>query len=198
MRKISRLFTIIALISIASILVGCVITEPSNGTMDTTAVVPVPSSTPTVSTNTGPYQADWSINGTIVLADGTVVESIRLTVQGTIQAQVDNYALLFLDIILPSDFRYFFKMPSNGGYISVKRQYDSLGYYVCSTYCYDKAKNEPIATSFAVDPEKEYMIMHWDDGSGRYLVASANPDVTATEILTHFEDFVKLYSWKAQ
>ena len=130
------------------------------------------------------------MEGFLVLADGTVKDNVPITISGTIQNGEDNDILL-LDIITPEDFRYYYGMPEPDGYISTSRQKGSISYYYFGSYCFDRKFNDTRMATFALDAEKGFFLSFCDDGTGQYLVAATDPDVTAEEILEYFKKLDK-------
>lgn len=131
------------------------------------------------------YNVAWEMEGLFVQADGMIKERIPMTISGTIHNGEDKDSLL-LDITTPEDFRYMCSIPEPDGYVSFSRQNGKIPYYYFSSYCYDKLHDEPRFGTFAIDVEKGFFFADWNDGSGCYLVAATDPDVTAEEILAYF------------
>lgn len=44
---------------------------------------------------------------------------------------------------------------------------------------------------YAINTEKEYYFGHFGTGGVQYLVACTDPNVTAEEILAHFQDYLE-------
>ena len=120
------------------------------------------------------------------------MKSIPFTVNGTIDDNYPEEDIANLAIRFSDDYRYRFddtELSTNN------RKYDNLSYYVFSVYTYDSYSNAPCWACFAVDVEKQYMIMQWDDRTGQFLVAAQDPDISPEEILKHFQGFIDMYSF---
>lgn len=135
----------------------------------------------------GNTKVNWQMNGTLVTADGTVKETMELSIVGKIHKDPTEPDILTLDITLPDDFPYSFK--GRGEYYSIGEKIDEFCYYVCNTYTYSNLENTPALSAFAIDEEKGWALFLWPDCPGQYLVASTDgtdPQV----ILSHFQAFI--------
>ena len=132
---------------------------------------------------------NWTMDGAFITADGVVQEQVTLTVNGAIFNSNTNGTEIDLEIAVPDTCHY--KYISTDGRI---RPYGSLNlpYHVWSGFCYDTAKNDSAFFYSAISIEQQAIIYCWDHMDGVYLVASANPDMTVQEMLTHFQGFISL------
>lgn len=168
MRKV--LILLVSLVLFTSILAGC-------------------KSAPKLPVN---LTVDWSMTAFLIRSDGTVTDTFPMTISGTIRKEeTDSY--LDLDIDVPEDFRYIF-YAEDGGSPCLDSQSHQSGDFILGGCDYDRIKNAPAMSYWAVNTEKEYFISYWGAEFGQYLVAATNPDVTPAEIMEHFEKFVELYS----
>lgn len=139
-------------------------------------------------------EIDWDMQGYLVSADGTIEDSVSMRVTGDMDKE-GSHTYFDIDILPENDFIYRFDTPEPDGYISTSQEGDPLPFCTFSSFSFHNA-NGATQTFFAIDTEKEYMIIHWNDGTGRYLVAATDSDVTAQEILEYFRKFVDHYSSK--
>lgn len=140
----------------------------------------------------GNTKVNWQMNGTLVTADGTLEETMELSIVGKIHKDPDERDILTLDITLPDDFPYSFKGRDIPRFYSSSDEIDEFPYYVCSGFCYGKAQNEPVLCTFAFDEEKGWAIFWWLDNPGQYLIASRDTDADPAAILAHFQGFIDL------
>ena len=202
----------ICMVLVCALIAGCVAAGPTSAQKDPPATTPTTAPTTTGGAQpTGPKPTDpiqsttpadndisWSMEGTLLLADGTVAGNVPLSVTGTIQDQENGTAYLVLDIVPDDSFRYSFDpIPEPNGYVSINRPHACKDYYVCHSYCYDKQGDDLMWSVFAIDPEKGYIILTWEDGTGRYLVASADPNVDAKTVFDHFAEFREKFAFSA-
>lgn len=133
---------------------------------------------------------DWTMNGTMITADGRIGETMVFTVAGTIRNNSDDNDKLVLNFALPNTFRYVYNTSSSDD-ISTMRQYANLPYYISLGYDYDKVTNSPVFRRYALNLEDEFMIMVWDRDN-YYMVASRDPNVDPRTILYSFQSFLDL------
>lgn len=138
----------------------------------------------------GNTKVNWQMNGTLVTSDGTVIETMELSIVGKIHKDPNKRDILTLDITLPDDFPYSFKGRDIPEFYSSSDEIDEFPYYVCSGYTYDKSENAPVLCSFALDEERGWAIFCWPNQPEQYLVCSTTADVNADEIITHFQAFL--------
>ena len=138
---------------------------------------------------------DWTMTGTIVSGSGEVISPCNLSLSGQLALGKNRQDQLNLDIRFPKPFAYWYE--SSAVYTSQSRKYFNTPYPVFTHYAYnrdaDKPAEEPVFSVFAVCPEREYVIFHWEDGKDQYLVASTDPNVPPQEILSYFEAFTEKF-----
>ena len=138
---------------------------------------------------------DWTMTGTIVSGSGEVISPCNLSLSGQLALGKNRKDQLNLDIRFPKPFAYWYE--SSAVYTSQSRKYFNTPYPVFTHYAYnrdaDKPAEEPVFSVFAVCPEREYVIFHWEDGKDQYLVASTDPNVPPQEILSYFEAFTEKF-----
>ncbi len=156
---------------------------------------PAATDAPTATGTPGSVEIDWTMRGAVVNSKGDFAGSVPVTIRGVIENNYPDEDKASLEIAFQNNFHIMCKEPE-GGYTTNNRKTDGLAYPVFHAYGYDSYTNAPVFCGFAIDLEKAYFIMNWDDGSGQYLVASQNPDVTSEEILEHFQGFIEWYSYK--
>lgn len=141
------------------------------------------------------FVVDYTMQAALINADGEIVETLQITVQGNIYGDSDKQPRMDLTITTPDSFRYRYSKPDAWTATSVSSVYDRLQYYVWMCYSYDTLENNPVFSSCAMSVEKEYLIMDWDDGEPLYLVAATDPKVEFSSILEWFEDYLDLYDF---
>lgn len=129
---------------------------------------------------------DWSMTAHLITADGTVEQSFPITVQGSV-----NEARLYLDIELPNDFRYRFSDPDSDGSATIKYGLEQPGDLCTALFTYDCEANEPAASYYAINTEKEYFLACFDNSDGYYLVAATDPDVDGLTVTEHFDSLIQ-------
>ena len=134
---------------------------------------------------------DWSMTAFLIRADGTVTDTFPVTITGTIRKE-ETESYLKLDIDVPKDFRYSFKIAEPDGDLCFNALALQPGDFILGSYTYDRIKNAPAMSNWAVNTEKEYFISSWGEEFGQYLVGSTDPDVMPEDIIEHFERFVEI------
>lgn len=137
---------------------------------------------------------DWTMQGYLVTADGQVQEELEISLTGKIRdydSEDEANDELQLAFHFPDSFRYS-NHDSAQKYLSDNTIQNFYHYHLCHGFGYDKRKKESVPLSFALDSEKEYLIMQWSDDSGLYLVAAVD-QTQPTQLLGHFKDFLKTY-----
>lgn len=137
------------------------------------------------------YTLDWQMQGAIVASDGTVLENVEVSVSGEILKTNDSAARANLYYTLPDSLGIYYS-GLNQPLVSVDDTDSELDYYVFHQYA--GYKNDSIFTACGVDTQKEYFIFHWDDGTGRYLIAAMDPTVDTMDIVSHFKSFQEDYN----
>ena len=143
---------------------------------------------------------DWQLHGTWIYDDfsteagasfglkGTIKDYENVAKDGTDQKQKDELDLKF---IFPKDFRYDVYSSDVGPLYSYEPKLD----YFCATSYGDIPEDlgSMAPVFFAVCPEKQYVIIYWKDDTGRFLVASVDPQVEPQEIYNYFEGFMESF-----
>ena len=183
------LFVLVILISVSMM-----------GFMLTGAADPSAEAEPEEPVRTILHTLDWQMHGTVLASDGTVLEKVAFTVTGEFwEEEAYDCALFDINIDFPESFEIDCRKSKN-----VMNIFDfsdfGLDHYVCLKRT--QYKNTVIdgkypcvePTEYGVDVENEYLIFRWDDGSGRYLVASTDPTVDPAEIFSRFSHYAAYYS----
>lgn len=165
----------VCLILALCVAVGCTFTGSPDPTAETTAI-------------------DWTLYGTLITADGEILETIEFTLTGTVEDypdDADQTDVLSLDVNFPDSFRYTYDSfefgdPNIGEYLDVP-------YYVSSGLAYDRSANAYTASGYALSMEKEYIVMYWQDADS-FLIASRDPKTEPGAIMDHFREFLDLYA----
>ena len=135
---------------------------------------------------------NWTMQGYLVTADGQVQEELEFSAKGTIldyEGEGERFDRIKLAFRFPDSFRYA-SDESAVEYLSDDTVRDFYSYFVSSGFSYDKSDNKSVALAFALDADKEYLIMQWDDDSDLYLVAAVD-QTQPTQLLEHFKMFVE-------
>jgi hypothetical protein len=136
--------------------------------------------------------------GQVVDVNGNITnhyrKTIDISIRGTRTDNAEGYDELELEFTFSDNYRYMIPQISTVSFSSDSR-YIPLDYDVCMGYGYDKVENAPAAVMFALDAEREYLILEWEADEGEYLVASSDPDTTPAEILEHFREYLEKFSY---
>lgn len=135
---------------------------------------------------------DWTMRAWVVSLDGQLAEEMDISVTGEIYT-ADGKTYLPLDIRTPDAFPYFYEKPDQGVPISISGETDGLTYYVWQGYSIDRQQSDARFGSYALCPEKGWLIMRWNEDSQRCLVASRDANADPGEILGYFQAFLELY-----
>ena len=138
----------------------------------------------------------WDLQGYWVTADGTVRAQESFSISGSVKDQPDQlYDHVKMQYTFPSSQKFSFS--SDTGVFSSARILHSVSYYGGATLSFSSDKNAFIMSMYAIDLDKEYVLLNFDDGSGLYFVAATDPNVEPSEILEHFSAVIedaKLYN----
>ncbi len=146
-----------------------------------------------------PYRTskvDWNLHGYLITADGEVKEELDFSVKGKIRDYKDREEMdqLRLNFTLPDPLPNKLQWADNQKcFLSDFQLYFDVPYYVCHAYAHPVPNIESSLCVFALDPIQKYVIIKWGEESGQLLVASADPTVSAEEILKHFQRFLNFY-----
>ncbi len=130
----------------------------------------------------------WSGNGTYISADGKSRETLDFSFSGTMKNQAGKELFYVKAFDLPSSFP--FTVPAEQELSQMGSPYDALPYFVGSAYGYDHEGNEPAFFKMALDEQKGYILIVWDNMPDSYFVASRDSNVDPQVILDHFQDFL--------
>ena len=134
---------------------------------------------------------DWEMTAYLVQADGTVTDTSTMGITGYIREHSEMYSHLVLDSDFPAGFRFDSMIPG---------PYGNFGYCVFTKdpndYCFNGVAFDTVTNVFghadyAINTEKEYYFGFFGTGGVQYLVACTDPNVTAEEILAHFQDYLE-------
>lgn len=138
------------------------------------------------------------LEGCVVDAAGNVKDqqknNVHITISGTRTDHAEGYDELELDITFSDNYRYVIGHLPTVSYSS-DREYILLDYDVCMGIGYDGITTENRAVMFAMCTEREYLILEWQGDEDEYLVASADPDTTPTEIMAYFREYLEEFSF---
>ena len=165
-------------------MVGC---QPAGHTNPTSTTSTAPEAH---STQSARIPINWNVYGIWVESSGVHSDTVEFSVSGYIEnhpAEIVDYVSIKLDF--PEDFRYIFQSANPYDHSSLHKFYN-VSYFGCAGYSFDKEDESSIMTLYALDPGTEFMLLRWDDGSGRILVASTDPAVKPDEIMEHFRVFI--------
>ncbi len=184
--RLSSIVTLLLVCSMIFPLAGCS-SVPESQTTATAGG----DTTPEIQT---PYPMNWQLHGAWILADGTT-EAVSFTVNGHVYDTQDDIDSLDITIAFPDSFRYSANTPEPS-YVSMNQKYNDLPHLmICPHFVYEKRTNSAVWSYFALDFEKQYMVMLVEGRPNCYLVASADPSVEHTALLKHFADFIESYDF---
>lgn len=136
---------------------------------------------------------NWEMTAYLLKADGTVMETTTMSVTGYIWEYTDRYSRLVLDIDYPDDFRFDTTIPQPYGNYGYRIPNGDPTEYWFGDLAYDKVTNYFGDSNCAINTEKEYFIGIFDEGQIRYVVACTDSNVTAEDILEHFQNFLEVH-----
>ncbi len=187
----------VTLLGSAIMLSGCENTLINHTTNSSVQSFPSQTATadPTNPTSPSGDNIRWSMEAMLVTADGQLISNGTMRIEGNIVKQEDTQDLLLLNLILPStlDYRYTDHSQSETGCFLKETD---LPYYVSTDYCYSITDNAPVLYFFALDAEKGYFIMQWENLPGQYLIACRDGEVDPAVILAHFQGFLDRYAFE--
>ena len=131
----------------------------------------------------------WNMQAVWVTADGATDGTVPFSARGyVIPGQNNGPARGTVDYSFLDGSGY---KAVSGTVVYAGYRHGDSGYFGTVSFGWDPGSQEMILVRYAVDPDKEYIIFQWNDGSGRFLAASPNADVSASDIMAHFKDFVE-------
>lgn len=171
---------------ICAILIGVLLVAALvlNGCTDSS--VPTSTHSPLPSTNIGTVQIGWALYGAWITEDGTLQEKVNLSIAGEMPANPQDYQAhtLTMDFIWPDGFAY----ESLGEkYVGYFQSDASCPCYWGTTYVFRQSKGT-VRFSFTLFPEDKFVIAHWEDQPGIYLVAATDPNIDLAGLFTHHKD----------
>ena len=132
----------------------------------------------------------WNTTGVLISQDGKETGSFAVSVSCQLSGRGTAPDSLELTVDTPADFRYSALSDTH----CLSRALDSAGtlpYIIGGGYCYDKFSNQPSFFHFALDTEKELLLLVWDDPEAPLLIVSNKNDYTPEQALGHFQSFLK-------
>lgn len=132
----------------------------------------------------------WELNGVWVTDDGVEEGTVPFKVEG----KVTDYKLekvadkVNVEFEFPEDFPY---EPNQGSdRFSYVNGFFDVDYFGCNDYSGAPETDYLIKYQYALDIEREYVLVCWSDEPERYLVASVDPNVKPEDIVKHFKAFL--------
>lgn len=134
---------------------------------------------------------NWEMTAFVLNVDCTVVDTGTMHITGYIREHSEMYSHLVLDIDFPAGFRFDELIPGPYGYFGYRIFTKDPNDYCFHGIAYDTVTNQSEFTDYAINTEKEYYFGLFGTGGVQYLVACTDPNVTAEEILAHFQDYLE-------
>lgn len=132
----------------------------------------------------------WDLQGYWVTADGTVRGQESFSISGSVKDQPDQlYDHVKMKYTFPGSQKFSFS--SDTGVFSYARIVYGVSYYGGASLSFSSDKNAFISSIYAIDLDKGYVLLNFDDGSGLYFVAATDPNVEPSEILEHFSAVIQ-------
>ena len=132
----------------------------------------------------------WDLQGYWVTADGTVRGQESFSISGSVKDQPDQlYDHVKMQYTFPSSQKFSFS--SDTGVLSYARIAYGVSYYGGASLSFSSDKNAYIPSIYAIDLDKGYVLLNFDDGSGLYFVAASDPNVEPSDILEHFSAIIQ-------
>lgn len=136
---------------------------------------------------------DLTMHASLLSGDGQVQQTFSLSISGPITHSDDGTTLDFM-IRFPSEFGFTYDLPDQGKYTNMAAGIEKFDYYIWCGFLFANKSSDTIIAEFALSTEKEYLIVHWNDGEDHLLVASTDPNATVAEIQDYFSEFTALYA----
>ena len=134
----------------------------------------------------------WDLTGTWISEDGEIGDTVSFSLAGklvTDGAQIGDPKIVDLAIQFPEDFRYRLSKTQQYAVYAFRESGDSASlWFSCNGTAYDPAGNSPVPMTFALSPERGFVVMRWDINEGPYLVASADPQTDPKDILDWYQE----------
>ena len=133
----------------------------------------------------------WEMTAFVLNVDCRVVDTGTMCITGYIRENSEMYSHLVLDIDFPEGFRFFDSIPGPYGYFGYRIFTKDPNDYCFHGATYDTVINQSEFTDYAINTEKEYYFGFFGTGGVQYLLACTDPNVTAEEILAHFQEYLE-------
>ena len=133
------------------------------------------------------------MNASLLSLDEQVQQTFSLTVSGPIIYNGEDTTLEF-GIHFPADSGLEYRLPSTGKYTNISMFLENTDYYIWKPSLLDKSSNSSIDAVCALSIDQQFLIIYQRAAANPYIVASADPNCTPSEILEYFCDFIAFYS----
>lgn len=128
-------------------------------------------------------------------ADGKI-ESVDIEIKGFFHDSHRESDELDITITLAEHYRYNIG-ETDSEFTSINQKYNDFpNLFICEGYALDRHGICNPRMVFALDMEKEYFIVLFDDSTKSYVVASQNSIIEHSMLVEHFADFIASYSWQ--
>ena len=142
--------------------------------------------------NVGKTAVNMNMIGTFVYADGTT-EAVDFAIEGYIIDTEQETDELFIEFAFSDNFRYSIPTPEPS-FVSTNQQYNIFPHLMhFSSFSYDKQANDLAFSNFAIDLEKKYCIVLFDNLADCYLVASQDGEQDYEQLLAYFADYAEFH-----
>lgn len=141
-------------------------------------------------------EINWELHGVWISENGQVGEPVHFSISGKIPAEdVPEGEPLETEFSFtwPENFPYMTKETNSCvAYPYTASKNSPLRRIMCSCFAYVPSSDLTIVETFALCPDKEWVIINWNDQEDVYLVASTDPNTDPTEILEFYNDWFPL------
>lgn len=143
-----------------------------------------------------PVKLDWEMRGYLVRKDGTILDTVSLSLAGEVMETAEGGTMLNYALNLPDTLRY--RHLSTDGYVH-DPGFDGIidvPYAVWFGFGYDAEINDNVFMYNAISVEEEMIIcaFHYAEEwalENVYLVAATNAEATPEEIMEYFQVLVE-------
>ena len=138
---------------------------------------------------------NWQMNGYLVKKDGTVLETVTVTLTGEVMERPEHGTMLHYALNLPAKFQYMYL--STEGYIQAHdfASIIDVPYEIWFGFGYDTAINSSLFMKNAISVEEEMIIYTFEypeelEREEVFFVAATDTEATPETIMEYFQIFV--------
>ena len=138
------------------------------------------------------WAVNWDMTAYSLNHSGEIISSGTMRITGYIREYSEIYNQIVLDIKVPDGFPFNFgSIPEPYGNFAFHIDRDNPHDLAWSDFAFHIYSGNMSNPKMLINTEKEYYLGTVEGGTVRYLVACTDPNVTADQILSHFQGYLE-------